>query len=200
MLEFFRYGFRWRPIFRFQVSKKEVSLMFNRKNNVLLVMTLLIALGSASAASAGGSIFVGADFPTGGFGDDAKTGFTAGGYYTADLMPIVDIGGLIAYNNWSLDLSDTPGAEELFGDSINAWEVHALGQLSFLMLKGYLGLGFANYNVSGGSVDSSRETDFSWQIGLAMNIAMLEGRLGYHQIPVEDASINWVSLTVGLGF
>jgi hypothetical protein len=174
--------------------------MFNRKNNVLLVMTILIALGTASAASAGGSIFAGANFPTGGFGDDASTGWTLGGYYTADVMPIIDIGGLVSYNDWSIDIGDTPGVEDILGDSINAWEVHALGQLSFLMLKGYLGLGFANYNFGGGSADTSRETDFSWQIGLSMNLAMLEARLGYHQIPVEEYSINWVSLTLGLKF
>ena len=52
------------------------------------------------------------------------------------------------------------------------------------MFKGFLGLGFANYK--GADVDqnlnveSSRKTDFSWQLGVAMDIAVLEGRLGYH--------------------
>ena len=169
--------------------------MFNRKNNVLLVMTLLIALGTASAASAGGSIFAGANFPTGGFGDNANTGFTAGGYFTGGLLPIVELGGLVAYNDWSIDLGDTPGLDELLGDSINAWELHALGQLNVAFLKAFLGLGFANHNLA-----EDRSTDFSWQIGAAMEFLMLEARLGYHQIPVDEHSINWVKLTVGLKF
>jgi hypothetical protein len=167
---------------------------------IILPLALVLTLGLASTALAGGSIFAGVDFPTGGFGDNAKTGWTAGAYYTADLMPIVDIGGLVAYNDFSIDAGGLEGAEDLLGGSINAWEIHALGQLSFLMLKGYLGLGVANYKGINDNLESSRETDFSWQLGLSMNIAMLEGRLGYHQIPVDEASINWMSLTLGLKF
>ena len=169
--------------------------MFNRKNNVLLVMTLLIALGAASTASAGGSIFVGADFPTGGFGDVGKTGFTAGGYYTGSLLPIVELGGLVSYNDFSTDFGDLPEAERIFGDSINAWEIHALGQLNIVFLKAFLGLGFANHNLA-----ADRSTDFSWQIGAAIDLMMLEIRLGYHQIPVDESSINWMKLTIGLTF
>ncbi len=172
--------------------------MFNRK--VLVVLVCLGALGAASSASAGGSIFVGADFPTGGFGDTAKTGWTAGAYYTGNLMPIVELGGLVAYNDWTLDLGETPELAALFGDSINAWEVHALGQLNFLMLKAFLGLGFANYNGIGDDLESKRETDFSWQLGVSFNFAMLQARLSYHQIPVEDNSINWMKLTIGVTF
>jgi hypothetical protein len=178
--------------------KKEVSLMFHRKNSLLLVMTLLVALGAASSASAGGSIFLGANFPTGGFSDGAKTGWSAGGFYTADLMPIVDIGGLVAFNDWSTDYSGV-GADP-FGGSINAWEFHALGQLKVAIFKGFLGLGVANYKGLDGNGGNTRKTDFSWQAGVAANILMLEGRLGYHQIPVDGGSINWVQLSVGLVF
>ena len=170
---------------------------------IVLPLILILSLGAASAASAGGSIFAGVNFPTGGFGDDAKTGWTGGAYYTADLMPIVDIGGLLAYNNFSTSLTDVD-LENALGGSIDAWELHALGQLNFMMLKGFLGLGLANYKGidvnQDNNLESSRETDFSWQIGLAMKIAVLEARLGYHQIPVDGGSINWMKLTVGLGF
>jgi len=174
--------------------------MITRKNSLLLVMTFLVALGSASTASAGGSIFVGANFPTGGFGDNAKTGWSAGGYYTIDLLPIVDIGGLVAYNDWSTDLGDVAEDLDPFGGSINAWEFHALGQVKVIFLKGFLGLGFANYKGLGDDGGSTRKTDFSWQVGAAMSFLMLEGRLGYHQIPVDGGSINWVKLSVGLTF
>jgi len=164
-------------------------------------MIILLTLGTASAATAGGSIFVGADFPTGGFGDGAKTGWSAGGYYTLDLIPIVDIGGLVAYNDWSTDFTSTNQIKtDPFGGSINAWEIHALGQLKVAIFKGFLGLGLANYKGLDGKGGSSRKTDFSWQLGIAANIAMLEGRLGYHQIPVDGGSINWVKLSVGLNF
>ena len=175
--------------------------MNNRK--IVLPLVLILALGAASTALAGGSIFAGVNFPTGGFGDDAKTGWTGGAYYTADLMPIVDIGGLLAYNNFSTSITDVD-EDNALGGSYDAWELHALGQLSFLMLKGYLGLGLANYKGldvnQDNTLESSRETAFSWQMGISMNIAVLEARLGYHQIPVDDGSINWMKLTVGLSF
>ena len=175
--------------------------MFHRKSSLLLTMIILLTLGTASAASAGGSIFLGANFPTGGFADGAKTGWSAGGYYTADLMPIVDIGALVAYNDWSTDAGAiAQGDADPFGGSIDAWEVHALGQLSFLMLKGFLGLGIANYKGLDDVGASSRETAFSWQLGLSANLAMLEARLGYHQIPVDGGSINWMKLSIGLVF
>ena len=175
--------------------------MFHRKSSLLLTMIILLTLGTASAASAGGAIFLGANFPTGGFADGAKTGWSAGGYYTADLMPIVDIGGLVAYNDWSTDAGAiAQGATDPFGGSINAWEIHALGQLKVAVFKGFLGLGLANYKGLNDMGESSRETAFSWQLGMAANIAMLEGRLGYHQIPVDGGSINWVKVSVGLNF
>lgn len=169
-----------------------------RKTTFALV--LVLALGAASTASAGGSIFAGANFPTGGFGDGAKTGWNLGGYYTFDAMPIVDIGALVAYSDFSTDLGDFPKLDEALGGSINVWEFHALGQLKFLMLKGFLGLGLGSYKDVNELFESERKTDFSWQIGLSMDIAMLEGRLGYHQIPVDESSINWMSLTIGLKF
>jgi hypothetical protein len=162
---------------------------------IILPLALLLTLGLASTALAGGSIFAGANFPTGGFSDDAKTGWNAGGYYTFDLIPIVDLGILVDYSDFSYSPTLDPTAEDLWGGSINAWEFHALGQLSIGFLKGFLGLGAASHNLSGDNT-----TDFSWQLGIAAQIAMLEGRLGYHQIPGDDKSVNWVSLTIGLSF
>ena len=174
--------------------------MIIRNKHLILTLTFLVVLGAASTASAGGSIFAGVDFPTGGFDDAAKTGWTAGGYYTADLMPIVDIGALVAYNDFSTSFNDVPVLGDAFGSSINAWEFHALGQLEFLFLHGFLGLGFANYSGLDDNLESSRETAFSWQVGISMELLMLEARLGYHQIPIDDGSLNWMALTVGLTF
>ena len=164
---------------------------------IILPLALVLTLGLASSAFAGASIFGGVNFPTGGFDDAAKTGWTAGGYYTLDMMPIVDVGVMVDYNDFSYSLAEDTVVEDLFEGSITAWEFHALGQLSFGMLKGYLGLGMATYDMGG---DDGSSTDFSWQLGLAAQIAMLEARLGYHQIPVDEGSINWMGLTVGLTF
>lgn len=169
--------------------------MISRK--IILPLILVLTLGLASTALAGGSIFAGANFPTGGFGDGAKTGWNAGGYYTFDMMPIVDVGLLVDYSDFSYSLAEGTQVEDLLEGSITAWEFHALGQLSFGVLKGFLGLGMATYDTGG---DNGSGTDFSWQMGLAAQIAMLEARLGYHQIPVEEGSINWVGLTIGLSF
>ena len=49
-------------------------------------------------------------------------------------------------------------------------------------------------------LESKRETDFSWQLGMSFNFLMLQARLGYHQIPVSDNSINWMKLTIGVTF
>lgn len=164
---------------------------------IILPLALVLTLGLASTALAGGSIFAGANFPTGGFGDDAKTGWNAGGYYTFDLMPIVDVGVLVDYSDFSYSLASDTQAADLLEGSITAWEFHALGQLSLGFLKGFLGLGMATYD-AGGIGDSS--TDLSWQLGVAAQMAMLEARLGYHQIPVDGGSINWMALTIGLTF
>lgn len=172
--------------------------MLSRK--IVLPLVVLLAMGAATTATAGGSVFGGVNFPTGGFSDGAKTGWNLGGYYTFDLMPIVDVGALVAYSDFSTDLGEFPELEEALGGSIHAWEFHALGQLKFLMLKGFLGLGAGSYKDVNELFETETKTDFSWQIGLSMDIAMLEGRLGYHQIPVEESSLNWMSLTIGLKF
>ena len=153
----------------------------------VLPMVLMIALLTTSTAAAETGLFAGVNFPTGNFDNGAKTGWNAGGYYTLELMPIVDIGLTVAYSDFGSESSN---------NSLNVWEFEGLGQLKILFLKGYLGLGVANYN----SLFDGRKTKLAWQIGVAAQIAILEGRLGYHQIPVDGGSINWLSLTAGLAF
>lgn len=174
--------------------------MNTSKLNVFLVLALLLTLGTASTATAGGSIFGGVNFPTGGFSDAAKTGWNAGATYSFDLMPIVDLGAYLAYSDFSTSATDIQAIDDALGGSINVWELHALGSLKILFLKGSLGLGVASYKDVDENFESSRSTDFSWQIGLAASFAMLEARLAYHQIPVDESSINWMSLTLGLSF
>jgi len=159
--------------------------MITRKHVVPLVV--LAVLFTATAATAGTGLFGGVNFPTGSFNSGAKTGWNAGGYYLVEMMPIVDIGVTAAYSDFGSEIS---------GTSPNAWEFEALGQLKVLFLKGYLGMGVANYRPLAGS----RTTKLAWQIGVSAQIAMLEGRFGYHQIPGDNGSINWLSLSAGLTF
>jgi len=159
--------------------------MTDRK--AVLPFVILIALFTATPATAESSIFGGVNFPTGDFNNGASTGWNVGGYYTLDMAPILDIGLTAGYSDFGSDNS---------ANSSNAWELQGLGHLKILFLKGYLGMGVANYRAA----DDKRKTKLAWQIGVSARIAILEGRLGYHQVPVDGGSINWLSLTAGVVF
>jgi hypothetical protein len=146
--------------------------------------------GANTAVQAGASAFLGANFPTGEFNSGTDIGWSLGGYYTYDALPIVEVGGLIAYNDFSV--------ENL--DNFTAWEIQALGQANILFLRGFLGLGVANYSNIYDAGDSGRKTKFAWQAGVAMKFLMLEGRLGYHLIDFGEGSANWVNLSAGVVF
>ena len=153
----------------------------------VLALVFLMALFTSSIATAETSLFGGVNFPTVDFNSGAKTGWNAGGYYTVEFTSIVDIGATLGYTDFNSESSDY---------SINAWEIQALAQIKILFLKGYLGMGVANYR----SGDDGRNTKLSWQMGVSAQISIIEGRLGYHQIPVDGGSVNWMSLTAGLIF
>lgn len=153
----------------------------------VLPLVILATLLTATAAVAGTGLFGGVNFPTGDFNSGAKTGWNLGGYHVVEMMPIVDIGVTAGYSDFGSEISDR---------SLNAWEFEALGQLKIAFLKGYLGMGVANYRPMVGD----RETKLAWQMGVSAQLAMLEGRLGYHQVPVDGGSINWMSLSAGLLF
>jgi len=159
--------------------------MINRKS--VLPFVFLIALLTATTATAETSLFGGVNFPTGDFNSDASTGWNAGGYYTLEMATILDIGITAGYSDFGSDNG---------GKSSNAWELQGLGQLKILFLKGYLGMGVANYRAA----DDKRKTKLAWQMGVSAQIAIIEGRLGYHQVPVDGGSINWLSLTAGVVF
>lgn len=159
--------------------------MIDRK--VLLPLVFLIVLFTGTAATAETGLFGGVNFPTGDFNNGAKTGWNAGGYYTVELATILDVGVTAGYSDFG---------SEGTGKSPNAWEFEGIGQLKILFLKGYLGMGVANYRAP----DDKRKTKLAWQMGVAAQIAILEGRLGYHQVPVDGGSINWLSLTAGIVF
>ena len=146
-----------------------------------------MALFTSNIATAETSFFGGVNFPTGDFNSGAKTGWNAGGYYTVDFTSSIDIGVILGYTDFN---------SESNGKSVNAWEIEGLGQIKILFLKGYLGMGVANYRAG----DDSRKTKLAWQFGVSAQISILEGRLGYHQIPGDNGSVNWMSLTAGVVF
>jgi len=153
----------------------------------VLLYVFLAALSTATTATAETSIFGGVNFPTGDFNSGANTGWNVGGYYTLEMATILDIGVTAGYSDFGSENS---------AKSSNAWELQGLGQLKILFLKGYLGMGVANYRAS----DDKRKTKLAWQMGVSAQIAILEGRLGYHQVPVDGGSINWLSLSAGVVF
>lgn len=159
--------------------------MFNRTAVVPLVF--LLALFAAATATAETGLFGGVNFPTGDFDKGAKTGWNVGGYYTVEMATILDVGITGGYNDFDSDN---------LTKSAHVWELQGLGQLKILFLKGYLGMGIANYRPS----DEGRKTKLAWQMGVSAQIAIFEGRLGYHQIPGDGGSVNWMSLSAGVVF
>jgi hypothetical protein len=153
----------------------------------LVPVVFLLVLFTATSATAGTGLFGGVNFPTGDFNSGASTGWNVGGYYTLDMAAILDIGLTAGYTDFGSDSSDK---------SLNAWEIQGIGHLKILFLKGYLGMGLANYR----SLDDGRKTKLAWQMGVCAQIAILEGRLGYHQIPGDNDSANWLNLSVGVTF
>ena len=75
-----------------------------------------------------------------------------------------------------------------------------LGQVDIAMLKGFVGLGAANYTALDDAGDRTRKTDFAWQIGVAARFTFLEGRLAYHQFKASTISVGWIGLTAGILF
>jgi len=147
----------------------------------------LMVLFVATTATAGSGLFGGVNFPTGDFNKGADTGWNVGGYYTLDMAAILDIGLTAGYSDFGSESS---------GKSLNAWELQGIGHLKILFLKGYLGMGIANYR----SPFDGRKTKLAWQMGVSAQIAILEARLGYHQIPADNGSVNWMSLSAGVSF
>jgi hypothetical protein len=154
----------------------------------LAPIVFLMLLFTATTATAGTGLFGGVNFPTGDFNDGAKTGWNVGGYYTLDMAAVLDIGLTAGYTDFGSESS---------GKSPNAWEIQGIGHLKVLFLKGYLGMGVANYR---SPLADKRKTKLAWQMGVCAQIAVLEARLGYHQIPGDNDSVNWISLSAGVTF
>ncbi len=170
-----------------------------RTSRVISILVVALVVAAAPAAQADSSLFFGFNFPTGEFADITTSGWSMGGYSTTNVAPTVDVGGYISYTDFVVDTTQ-PGAGAQFGPSLNAWEFAALGQIKILFLKGYLGLGFANYSGFDENGDSKRQNAFAWPAGVAAHWTIIEGRLGYHQINTDGISPGWVSLTVGILF
>ncbi len=173
--------------------------MILRNTASAVVMAILLVLSTAPAAQADSSAFFGINFPTGDFTNAAGTGWNLGAYVTGNLLPIVDVGAIVAYNDFSTK-QDNHEVGAVFGPTVNAWEFEALGQVNILFLKGFIGLGFANYSGVDDAGESKRKTDFAWQVGAAMKALLLEWRLSYHQFSAEQTSVNWISLSAGIVF
>ena len=142
--------------------------MINRK--ALLPLVFLIVLFTGTTATAETSIFGGVNFPTGDFNSGASTGWNVGGYYTLEMATILDIGITAGYSDFGSDNANK---------STNAWELQGIRQLKILFLKGYLGMGVANYRAA----DDKRKTKLAWQMGVSAQIAILGAGWGTIRSP-----------------
>lgn len=164
------------------------------------VVLFLIACSMAPSARADGSLFIGAGFPAGDFKSGFDVGWTLGGYLTRSVSPVIDLGGTISYSEFTNLLGDIPVLGEYFGEDFDAWEGQALIQANFSVFRGYGALGVANFSGLVYEGRESRQTRFAWQLGIAAKVAMLEARLGYHQIDLEEGTTDWFTFTVGVVF
>jgi hypothetical protein len=124
-------------------------------------------------------------------------GFTFGGYVTGPVLPWLELGGDVAYNDFTVDTTQ-PGAGAQFGPTLSGWEFHALGQAEVAFLQLFLGLGAANYSGRDDAGEAQRQTDFSWQAGAAARWFFMEFRVGYHQISTGGVNANWIGVTFGV--
>jgi hypothetical protein len=158
------------------------------------VLVLVVATPAARAES---SLYGGPAFPTGELANATTAGFSFGGYLTGPVLPWLEVGGNVAYNDFTVDTTQ-PGAGAQFGPTLSAWEFHALGQAEVAFLQLFLGLGAANYSGRDDAGESQRQTDFAWQAGAAARWYFMEFRLGYHQITTDGVHANWIGVTFGV--
>ncbi len=163
-----------------------------RKAHLVLATLCLLACSASVPAQAGLIGFGGLNLPTGSFNDDGKTGWGLGAGYDFPLVPLTAIGVAGAYNTFGLEHAD---------GNFNAFQLMATGRLTIPGgIFGQLGLGFASWKLSIEGLDSSRSTDFTWQIGGGWKIALIELMLMYNQISTDDSSSNWFMLGAGVHF
>jgi len=165
----------------------------------VMLLTLLLGAGNAMAKP-NGSAFIGIGFPTGDFKSGFDGGWTAGGYLTASVTPIFEVGGTISYTEFESLLGDIPIIGKYFGEDFDTWEFHALGQANIIFLRAFLGMGWANHSGVQYMGDDGRRTDFSWQLGMSAKFLVFETRLSYHSIDLDETSTDWGIFTIGLTF
>lgn len=174
--------------------------MLRSKSCIAMVILALLIGGGNAMAKPNGSVFIGAGFPTGDFKSGLDGGWTAGGYLTASVTPIFELGGTIAYTEFTSLLGEIPIIGKYFGEDFDAWEFHALGQANIIFLRAFLGMGWANHSGMQFMGDDGRRTDFSWQLGMSANFLIFETRLSYHSINLDETSSDWGIFTIGLTF
>jgi hypothetical protein len=158
-----------------------------------LGVLFLMTFGASSVAWAGASAFAGMAMPTGNFGDAASSGYYVGGAYALPVTPVASVGVRGAYNRFSWD-------NEVDGN-FNSVEALAFGKLTAPSGPfGLVGLGLANSEATMGDLESDRETDLAVAVGGGYSLTKLEVTAMYHTISAENSSINYFTLSAGVGF
>lgn len=158
-----------------------------------LVALCLMTFGASSLAWAGASAFAGMAMPTGTFGDAASSGYYVGGAYAMPVTPLASVGVRGAYNRFSWD-QDVEG-------NFNSLEALAFGKISSPAGPfGLVGVGLSNSEAIMGDIESDRETDLTMAFGGGYSLTKLEVMAMYHTISTEGESVNYFTLSAGLGF
>jgi hypothetical protein len=152
-----------------------------------------MTFGVSSLAWAGASAFAGMAMPTGNFGDAASSGYYLGGSYSMPVAPLASVGVRGAYNRFSWD-NDVDG-------NFNSLEALAFGKISSPTGPfGMVGLGLSNSEAVMGDIEGSRQTDFAMAVGGGYSLTKVEVMAMYHTINTEGESVNYFTLSAGLGF
>lgn len=167
--------------------------MMTRKSVCVFLALCILSLGTVSAAWAGASAFAGMAVPTGNFGDAAGAGYYLGGAYEKPVTTRTSVGVRGAYNRFGWD-------NEVDGN-FNSIEAMAFGKVSAPSGPfGMVGLGLANSKAVVQNFDSDRETDLKMAVGGGYSLTKVEIAAMYHTITTEGSSINYLTLSAGMGF
>jgi hypothetical protein len=159
---------------------------------VLVALTISI-FAATSVAAADISAFAGMAMPTGDFGDAANSGYYVGGAYAMPVAPKVSVGIHAAYNHFGW-------AQDVEGD-FNAIEALAFGKVAAPTGPfGLLGMGVSNSKAVIETFESDRSTDFAMAIGGGYALTKLQITALYHSLGTEGNSINYFTLSAGMGF
>jgi outer membrane protein with beta-barrel domain len=165
-----------------------------RATRWLAFACLIVGAPAALPAQAGFFVGGGVVFPSGDYGDLAKTGYggMAGVRLSFPALPINGrVEGLYLYNQH--DEAIDAGSTSLYGGMASA--TYGIGGPTGLYLIGSVGYMDHHYNAPSGGTSSS-EWDFTWGLGGGINFSKLFAEVRY----MQRGDTKFIPLMVGIRF